>query len=84
MAGHKNGNYKRKNCTNKQANITLKCLSKVLKEHRRHSMLSFLSSLSVSVLRSLDTEANKFDDSTHQLNDAAFLTRRYTQHAPRP
>ena len=47
-------------------------------------MLSFLSSLSISVLRSLDTEANKFDDSTHQLNDAALLTRRYTQHALRP
>ena len=47
-------------------------------------MLSFLSSLPISVLRSLDTEANKFHDSTHQLYDAALLTRCYIQHALRP
>ena len=41
----------------------------------------FLSSLRISVLRSLDTEANKFYDSTDQLYDAALLTRCYTQHA---
>ena len=36
--------------------------------------ISFLSSLPISVLRSLDREANKFYDSTHQLYDAALLT----------
>ena len=44
-------------------------------------MLSFLSSLPISVLRILDTEAKKFYDSTHQLYDAALLTRCYIQHA---
>ena len=37
-------------------------------------MLSFLSSLPISVLRILDAEANKF-------YDAALLSRCYTQHA---
>ena len=80
----KNGIYKRKNRANKRANTTLQCLSKVLKDHCRHFTISFLSSLSISDLRSLDTEANNFYDSTHQLYDAALLTRRYTQHALRP
>ena len=47
-------------------------------------MLSFLSSLPISVLRILDTEANKFYDRNHQLYDAALLTRCYTQYALRP
>ena len=47
-------------------------------------MDSFLSSLPISVLRILDTEANKFYDRNHQLYDAALLTRCYTQHALRP
>ena len=47
-------------------------------------MLSYLSSLAISVLRSLDTEANKFYDRTNRLYDAALLTRCYTQHALRP
>ena len=47
-------------------------------------MLSFLSSLPISVLRILDTEANKFYYRNHQLYDAALLTRCYTQHAFRP
>ena len=46
-------------------------------------MLSFLSSLPISVLRVLDTEANKFYDRSHQLYDAALLTRCNTQHALR-
>ena len=58
--------------------------SKVLEYHGRHYMLSFLSSLPISVLRVLDTEANKFYDRNHQLYDAALLTRCYTQHALRP
>ena len=44
-------------------------------------MLSFLSSLPISVLGILDTEDNKFYDRNHQLYDAALLTRYYTQHA---
>ena len=47
-------------------------------------MLAFLSSLPSSVLRILDTEANKFYDRSNQLYDAALLTRGYTQHALRP
>ena len=43
-----------------------------------------LSSLPISVLRILDTEANKFYDRNHQLYDAALLTRCYTPHALRP
>ena len=44
----------------------------------------FLSSLTISVICILDPEANKFYDRNHQLYDAAFLTRCYTQHALRP
>ena len=47
-------------------------------------MLAFLSSLPISVLRILDTEANKFNDRSNQLYDVALLTRGYTQHALRP
>ena len=47
-------------------------------------MLSYLSSLPISVLRSLDTEANKFYDRTNRLYNAALLIRCYTQHALRP
>ena len=80
----KKGNGKRKKCAVKRSNTSLKDLSKVLENHGRHSMLSFLSSLPISVLRILDTEANKFYDRNHQLYDAALLTRCYTQHALRP
>ena len=73
-----------KKCAVKRSNTSLKDLSKVLKDHSRHSMLSFLSSLPISVLRILDTEANKFYDRNHQLYDAALLTRCYTQHALHP
>ena len=79
----KKGNGKRKKRAVKRSNTSLKDLSKVLEDHGRHSMLSFLSSLPISVLRILDTEANKFYDRNHQLYDAAFLTRCYTQHALR-
>ena len=50
----------------KRSNTSLKDLSKVLENHGRHSMLSFLSSLPISVLRILDTEANKFYDRNHR------------------
>ena len=47
-------------------------------------MLSKLASLSVSSLRKLDDEANKFYDRKHDLYEAALLTRCYTRHTPRP
>ena len=47
-------------------------------------MLAFLSSLPISVLSILDTEANKFYASSNQLYEAALLTRGYTQNALRP
>ena len=47
-------------------------------------MLSFLSSLPISVKCILDDEANKFYDKGHPLYEAALLTRCYTQHAFRP
>ena len=43
--------------------------------------LSRLVTLSMSSLRNLDIEANKFYDKAHRLYDAAILTRCYTQHA---
>ena len=46
--------------------------------------LSRLITLSISSLRSLDIDANKFYDRAHRFYDAAILTRRYTQHALRP
>ena len=55
----------------------------ILKKHnkRSHQMLSKLASLSISSLRKLDDEANKFYDRKHDLDEAALLTRCYTQHA---
>ena len=47
-------------------------------------MLSKLALLSMSSLRKLDDEANKFYDRKHDLYEAALLTRCYTQHALRP
>ena len=41
-------------------------LSSKLREHARHVMLSFLSSLPILVLRSFDIEANRFYDMNHQ------------------
>ena len=46
--------------------------------------LSHLVTLSISSLRNLNIEANKFYDRAHRLYDAAILTRCYTQHALRP
>ena len=75
----KTGNYKSKNRADKRANTTLNCLSKVLRDHGRHSTFSFLSSLPISVLRTLAKEAINFYDSTNELYEAALLTRCYTQ-----
>ena len=80
----KNENCKRKNRVQKLAYCTLRDLAAKLDVHGRHCMLSYLSSLPISVLRSVDTEANKFYDKTNRLYDAALLTRCYTPHALRP
>ena len=56
----KNGNCKGKSRVQKLANCTLRDLAGKPHVHGRHSMLSFLSSLPMLVLPSLDTEVNKF------------------------
>ena len=76
----KNGNLKRKN----KHVLTLLELSIILKHSGRHMALSRLVTLSISSLRNLDIEANKFYKRAHRLYDAAILTRCYTQHALRP
>ena len=76
----KNGNLKRKN----KLVLTLSELSIILKNSGRHMALSRLVTLSISSLRNLDIEANKFYDRAHRLYDAEILTRCDTQHAFRP
>ena len=76
----KNGNIKRKTCAEKHINTSLKDLSIVLNNHGQHGLLSFLSSLPISVLRDLELEANKFYVSANKLYKAALLTRCYIQH----
>ena len=80
----KKRNGKQKKRAVKISNTSLKDLSKVSEDHGRHSVLSFLSSLPISVLRILDTGSNKLYDRNHKLYDAALLTRCYTQHVLRP
>ena len=80
----KNGSCNRKSRVKKLANCTLRDLAAKLDVHGRHCMLSYLSSLPISVLRSLDTEVNKFYDRTNRLYDAVLLKRCYTQHALHP
>ena len=46
--------------------------------------LSSLVTRSISSLRNLDIEANKFNDRAHRLYDAALPAWCYTQHALRP
>ena len=62
-------------------NTSLNGVAVKLRIHGRHSMLSYLSSLPIAILRSLGTEAYRFYD-RNQLT--ALLTRCYTQHALRP
>ena len=52
------GNDKRKRCAAQKSGTSLYNLSSKLREHGRHAMLSFLSSLPIPVLRVLDIEAN--------------------------
>ena len=78
------GNDKRKRCAEQKSCTSLNNLSSKLREHGRHAMFSFLSSLPIPVLGILDIEANRFYDRNHQMYEAALLTRCYTQHALRP
>ena len=57
----------------KLANCALRDLAGKLDVHGRYSMLSYLSPLRISVLRSLDIEATKFYDRSNRLYDAALL-----------
>ena len=52
---------------------TLRALAAKLDVHGRHCMLSYLNSLPISVLRSLDTETYKFYERTNRLYDATYL-----------
>ena len=76
----KNGNIKRKICTEKHINTSLKDLSIALNNHGRHGLFSFLSSLSISVLHNLEVKANELYDRANKLYKAALLTRCYVQH----
>ena len=62
MVKGKKGNDKRKRCSAQKSGTSLDNLSSKLREHGRHAMLSFLSSLPIPVLRILDIEANRFYD----------------------
>ena len=48
--------------------------------HGQHGLFSFLSSLPISVLRSLEFEADKLYDRANKLYKAALLARCYVQH----
>ena len=76
----KNGNTKRKICTEKRLNTSLKDLSIALNNHGQHSLFSFLSSLPIIFLRNVELEANKLYDRANKLFKAALLTRCYIQH----
>ena len=84
MVKGKKGNGKRKRCAAQKPGTSLNNLSSKLREHGRHAMLSFLSSLPIPVLCILDIDANRFYDRNHQMYETALLTRLYTQHALRP
>ena len=76
----KNGNIKRKTCVEKHIHTSLKDLSIALNNHGRHGLLSFLSSLPISVLRNLELEANTINDRANKLYKAVLLTRCFVQH----
>ena len=86
MKRNKRSHGKRKNFNFKRKHKTVLSLFdlNILLNSGRHQMLSKLASLSVSSLRKLDDEANKFYDRKHNLYETALLTRCYTQHALRP
>ena len=65
----KNGNIKRKICTEKCLNTSLKDLLIALDNHGQHGLFSFLSSLPISVLCKLDLEASKlYDRASNSIN----------------
>ena len=80
----KNGNIKRKICTEKRLNIYLKDLSLALTNHGWHGLFSFLSPLPISVLCNLELEANKLYDRANKSYKAALHTRCYVQHFRSP
>ena len=59
----KNGNFNRKSRVQKSANCIVRYLDGKLDVHGRHSMLSFLSSLPISVLSIFDIEVHPVIDS---------------------
>ena len=71
-------------CAEKRINNSLKDLSIALNNHGRHGLLSFLSSLPISVLRNFELEADKFYNRANKLYKAALLTRCYAQYFLRP
>ena len=76
----KNVYVKRKICTEKRSNTSLKDLSIALNNHGRHDLFSFLSSLPISVAHNLEREAIKLYNRANKLYQAALLTRCYVQH----
>ena len=68
----------------KRINTALKNLSIALNNHGRHGLLSFLSSLTISVLRNLEIEANKFYNTANKLYKATLFTRCHVQHFSSP
>ena len=80
----KHGNCKRKMCAENRINTSLKDLSVVLNNHGPNGLLSFLSSLPISVLRNLELEANKFYDRASKSYNVALLTSCYVQHFHSP
>ena len=60
-------NGKRKICAAQKSNTSLNDLSTKLREHGRHVMLSFFSSLPIPVLCILDIEATMFYERHHQM-----------------
>ena len=77
----KNGNIKRKICTEKRLNTSIKNLSIALNNRDCHGLFSFLGFLSISVLRNLELEANnKLYDRDNKLYKAALLARCCVQH----
>ena len=76
----KNGIIKHKICTEKRINTSLKDLSITSNNHGRHGLFSFLRSLPISILRSLELEANTLYNRANKFYKAALLTRCYIQH----
>ena len=58
-------------------NTSLRELSVVVNNHGCHCILSFSSSLTISVSHYLESDANKLYDNTNKLINASLLTRCY-------